>query len=116
MVPRAGYWRRVRERPWALAPALLLLFGPIVLAAVWAIDDPAAAIGVVPAEFQGAAEPGGGSRARWARATRRRCRAQIFTNNIRVTFLAIAGGILAGLGTAAVTDLQRRLHRRDPRA
>ena len=26
----------------------------------------------------------------------------IFTNNIRVTFLAIAGGIFAGLGTAAV--------------
>ena len=28
---------------------------------------------------------------------------QIFTNNIRVTFLAIAGGIFGGLGTAAVT-------------
>jgi uncharacterized membrane protein SpoIIM required for sporulation len=96
-----GYWQRVRERPWALAAALLLLFGPLALAAVWAIDDPAAAIGVVPAEFQGAAEPGtrgtlnGGDQAALA--------SQIFTNNIRVTFLAIAGGILGGLGTAAVT-------------
>jgi len=53
-----GYWRRVRERPWALAAALVMLFGPLALAAVWAIDDPAAAIGVVPAEFQGASDPG----------------------------------------------------------
>ena len=69
---------------------------------MWAIDDPAAAIGVVPAEFQGAAEPGGGATRR-ARPTRPALSSAIFTNNIRVTFLAIAGGIFAGLGTAAVT-------------
>jgi hypothetical protein len=55
-----GYWRRVLERPWALGAALVLLFGPLALAAVWAIDEPAAAVGVVPSQFQGAAEPGGG--------------------------------------------------------
>lgn len=95
-----GYWRRVLERPWPLAVAALLLFGPMALAAVWAIDDPAAAIGIVPGEFQSAAEPGGrvgqlspGEEAALSSA--------IFTNNIKVTFLAIAGGILFGLGTAA---------------
>jgi uncharacterized membrane protein SpoIIM required for sporulation len=97
-----GYWQRVRERPWALGAALLFLFGPMVLAAVWAIDDPAAAIGVVPAEFQGAAEPGGGVGSLSA-GEEAALSSQIFTNNIRVTFLAIAGGIFAGLGTAAVT-------------
>jgi uncharacterized membrane protein SpoIIM required for sporulation len=98
-----GYWQRVRERPWALATALLLLFGPMALAAVWAIDDPAAAIGVVPAQFQGAADPGGGGVGSLSGGDQAALSSEIFTNNIRVTFLAIAGGILAGLGTAAVT-------------
>ena len=74
---------------------------PIALAAVWAIDDPAAAIGVVPAQFQGAAEPGGGAGA-LSGGDQAALASEIFTNNIRVTFLAIAGGIFAGLGTAAV--------------
>jgi uncharacterized membrane protein SpoIIM required for sporulation len=98
-----GYWRRVRERPWALAAALLMLFGPMALATVWAIDDPAAAIGVVPAQFQGAADPGGGGGGTLGASDEAALSSEIFTNNIRVTFLAIAGGILAGLGTAAVT-------------
>ena len=97
-----GYWRRVLERPWALAVALALLLGPVALAAVWAIDDPAAAIGVVPAQFQGAAEPGGGGAGGLSAGDQAGLASQIFTNNIRVTFLVIAGGILAGLGTAAV--------------
>jgi uncharacterized membrane protein SpoIIM required for sporulation len=97
-----GYWRRVLERPWALGLALVLLLAPLALAAVWAIDDPAAAIGVVPAQFQGAAEPGGGGPAGLSGGDQAALASQIFTNNIRVTFLAIAGGILAGLGTAAV--------------
>ena len=97
-----GYWQRVLERPWPLAIAVLLLFGPLVLAAVWAMDDPAAAIGIVPGEFQGAAEPGGGAGALSA-GDQSALSTQIFTNNIRVTFLAVAAGIFGGLGTAAVT-------------
>ncbi len=96
-----GYWRRVLERPWALAAAVVLLLGPSALAAVWAIDDPAAAIGVVPSQFQGAAEPGGGPGALSA-GDQAALSSEIFTNNIRVTFLALAGGIFGGLGTAAV--------------
>ena len=97
-----GYWRRILERPWPLAVAALLLFGPMVLAAVWAMDDPQAAIGIVPGEFQGAAEPGSGKGALGA-GQEAALSSEIFVNNIRVTFLAIAGGILLGLGTAAVT-------------
>ena len=52
-------------------------------------------------QFQGAAEPGGGPGALSA-GDQAALSSEIFTNNIRVTFLAIAGGIFAGLGTAAV--------------
>jgi len=74
---------------------------PMALAAVWAVDDPAAALGIVPGEFQDAAEPGGsgglttGEEAAFSSA--------IYTNNIRVTFLVVAGGVLLGLGSAALT-------------
>ena len=97
-----GYWQRVRERPGLLLTALALLFVPMVLAAVWAVDDPAAALGIVPAGFEGAAEPGGdagglstGEEAAFS--------SSVYTNNIQVTFLVVAGGILLGLGSAAVT-------------
>jgi len=98
-----GYWRRVRERPGLLAAAAVLLLGPAALGWLWGLDDPAAAIGVVPGEFQGAAEPGSGSGAGSLSAAEEAAfSAQILTNNIRVCLLAVAAGIAAGLGTAAV--------------
>ena len=95
------YWRRVAERPGLLALAALLLLVPQVLAAVWALDYPAAAIGVVPEQFAGAAEPGEGPSALTPDA-RAALSSEILTNNIQVSFLAIAGGLAFGLGTAAV--------------
>ena len=94
------YWRLVRARRPALLVAAALLFGPAGLAAVWAIGDPAAALGVVPREFRGAVEPVGdtgmtaGESAAFSSA--------VLTNNIQVTFLAFAAGLLFGLGTAYV--------------
>lgn len=97
----SSYWRRVRERPRLLLLAWFLLLAPAALAALWAVNDPGAALGLVPQEFRGAVEPRGGDlgipvsqQAAFASG--------IFTNNIRVTFLAFAGGIAAGLGTAFV--------------
>jgi len=95
-----GYWRRVRERPLPLAIAALLLFLPMALAVTWGIDDPGAAIGVVPEAFRGEGASSGdlgvgtGDQAAIA--------SQIFTNNLQVSFLAFAGGLLAGLGTVVV--------------
>jgi len=95
-----GYWRRVRERPVPLALAALLLFLPMALGAAWGIEDPGAAIGVVPEAFRGEGAASGdldvglGDQAAFA--------SQIFTNNLQVSFLAFAGGLLAGLGTAVV--------------
>ena len=97
-----GYWQRVLERPLMLGLALALLFVPMALAIVWAIDDPAAAIGIVPAGFEGAIEPGshtGDPETAEAAAAS----SALYTNNIRVTFMAVAGGVLLGLGTVAVT-------------
>lgn len=95
------YWERVVERPAHLVAGGILLLGPLLLALVWGWTDPVAAAGVVPAEFGHATDPSGGDLGipvvqQAASAT------MIFTNNIRVTFLAFAGGIFAGLGTAFV--------------
>ncbi|MDQ3914781.1 MAG: stage II sporulation protein M [Actinomycetota bacterium] len=98
---RTTYWRRVAERPWFLTVAAALLLLPMLLAVLWGVTDPAAAAGMVPEPFTDATTPTGGDlgipvveQAASASA--------IFTNNIRVTFLAFAGGVLAGLGTAFV--------------
>ena len=100
---RRGYWRLVAERPLALLVAAVLLFAPAALAGGWALEDPGAAIGLVPAEFRSVTEPrtegadlGLGAQEQAAFSS------SILTNNIQVTFLAFAGGIAAGLLTALV--------------
>lgn len=94
------YWQRVRERPGVLALAIALLFVPAALAAIWALDDPGAALGLVPGQFRGAVEPvrdtgmSLGESAAFSSA--------VLTNNIQVTFMAFAAGLLFGIGTAVV--------------
>ena len=97
-----GYWQRILERPLLLGLGVALLFGPMALAAVWAVDDPAAALGIVPVEFQGAADPSAGS-GDLAPGEEAALSSEIYTNNIQVTFLAVAGGVLLGLASAALT-------------
>jgi uncharacterized membrane protein SpoIIM required for sporulation len=97
----SGYWRRIRERPLFLLAAVLLMLVPGVLTALWALSDPGAAIGLLPSQFRHAGDAGGhgllsgGEQAAFSSA--------IFTNNIRVTFLVFASGVLFGLGTAVVS-------------
>jgi uncharacterized membrane protein SpoIIM required for sporulation len=95
-----GYWRRVRERPGLLATALVLLLVPAVLAWIWGLHDPGAAVGVVPGEFRHrGAQPLAG---RLTTTDEAGFAGEIFTNNIRVTFAAVALGITLGLGSAAL--------------
>jgi uncharacterized membrane protein SpoIIM required for sporulation len=95
-----GYWRRVRERPLFLGTAWALMIVPAVLAFLWALSDPGGASGLLPQAFRHAGDSGGhslgggGDQAAFSSG--------IFTNNIRVAFLAFAGGALAGIGTAVV--------------
>jgi len=94
------YWQLVRERPGALWLAIALLLVPAVLAAAWALDDPGAALGLVPGEFRGAVEPVGDTGMTGTESAA--FSSAVLTNNIQVTFLAFAAGILFGVGTAVV--------------
>src|SRR5687767_13634638 len=96
-----GYWRLVRERLGLVGLCWLLLIVPGVLLGAWAASDPAAAARFLPAEYRGV---GGHSRGDLGLAvgTQATLAGQILTNNIQVSFLAFAGGILAGVGTTLV--------------
>ncbi|HEU5243288.1 MAG TPA: stage II sporulation protein M [Gaiellaceae bacterium] len=93
------YWRLIAERRKALLVAFVLLFGSAALAALWGVHDPAAATGVVPAQFRPALQPGHPwhdmSASQQAAFT-----SEVFTNNIQVTLVAFAGGMTGGIATA----------------
>lgn len=95
------YWQRVAERPVLLVLAAILLFAPMVLGTVWAIDDPVSAGGVVPGALAGPAEgEDGDADLGFSTAESTAFSTQIFVNNIRVSFMALAGGVTGGLLTA----------------
>jgi uncharacterized membrane protein SpoIIM required for sporulation len=96
-----GYWREVRRRPGTLALAWIALIAPALLAAAWALSDPGAAIGLVPAAFRGVAGPTA-DHARLSLSESSALASEIFTNNIRVALMAFAGGLTLGVGTIAV--------------
>ncbi len=94
------YWRRVAERPGLLVAAAVLLLGPAAIAAAWALDDTAAAMGIVPGAFQQAVEP-------VADAGMDATESAVFstsvlTNNIQVAALSFAAGIVLAVGAAFV--------------
>lgn len=100
-----GYWRRVRERPVILLVAFLFLMVPWLFASVWATNEPAKAQGLVP---------GGAQSVMYRDRADFRLRpdekagvsSEIFTNNIRVAFLAFALGIAAGVGALLLLGYQ----------
>jgi uncharacterized membrane protein SpoIIM required for sporulation len=93
-----GYWRRLAERPAPLVVAWLLLFAPAAAAAVWALADPGGALGIVPQEFQAAADPPPEGRD-YDATTAGAFSAEVLFNNIQVTLTAFAGGITFGIAT-----------------
>jgi len=98
-----GYWRRIRERPLLLLTAILCLALPTVLAGYWAWRDPGAASGLVPDQYQSVTAPRTPGQDLGVSVDEQSdLAAEIFTNNIRVAFLAFAGGILFGIGTLYV--------------
>jgi uncharacterized membrane protein SpoIIM required for sporulation len=98
-----GYWRRVRERPALLVVAIACLALPTLLAGYWAWHDPGPAGGLVPTAYQSVTQPrSAGQDLGRSVDDQSDLAAKIFTNNIQVTFLAFAGGILLGLGTLYV--------------
>jgi uncharacterized membrane protein SpoIIM required for sporulation len=98
---KRDYWRSIRVRRLQLAIAAALTFGAAGLSGVWADHDPGAAAGLAPGAYQSVTQPRPhGSDLRLSRSERTALSGEIFTNNIRVTLLAFAAGIAAGIGTA----------------
>ncbi len=95
------YWRRVMERPALLLVSALLLFGPWVASGIWAHADPAAASDLAPGAYSSLREEQPADLG-LSPAQSSQMSAEILTNNIRVSFLAFAGGILFCIGTALV--------------
>src|SRR5437868_400694 len=95
------YWRAVRARWRELAVAGALLFGAGGLSAAWADRDPGAASGVAPGAYRSVTQPRPhGANLGLSGSERTGIAGEIFTNNIRVTLLAFALGVTAGIGTA----------------
>lgn len=98
-----GYWRRVRERKAILAISFLCLAVPTLLGGYWAWRDPGPASGLAPSQYQSVTQPRTPGQSLGLTVDQESAMAaQIFTNNIVVTFLAFAGGLALGLGTLYV--------------
>lgn len=93
-------WVRIAERPLPLLAAAVFLLAPTLLALLWALNDPGAASSFVPSEFQGATDPPREDGTTVGQETA--FTAYLFANNIRVTLIAFALGITAGIGTAGI--------------
>jgi uncharacterized membrane protein SpoIIM required for sporulation len=91
------YWRLVAGRPMLLSTAGFFLIAPAVLMMMWALKDPARVASFLPFDVSNARtsyeDAGEGAGLQSAMAS------FILTNNIRVSFLAFAAGITAGIGT-----------------
>src|SRR5207245_3625271 len=95
------YWVAVRQRWLALLIAAVLFGGSAAGSAVWADHDPGRAGGLAPGAYNAVTQPRPhGADLGLSDSARAGLAGEIFTNNIRVTFLAFAGGVAAGLGTA----------------
>ena len=93
-----GYWRRLAERPLLILAAWLLLAGPALAGGIWGATDPATAAGLIPAQFQAAADPPAEGRD-YDPETASAFSFSVMFNNIQVTLVAFAGGIAFGLLT-----------------
>lgn len=95
-----GFPRLVRAlRLYVLASALLLMV-PAGLFYIYGLRDPKGAATYLPKQFQSAPERGAPGPHEIDPLVSGSLSAGIFTNNIRVTFLAFAAGITFGIGTA----------------
>jgi len=93
-----GYWQRIAERPWLIFWAWALLLLPALLGALWAVLDSPSAAGLIPGEFQGAADPPAAGRD-FTAGESSAFSVGVMTNNIQVALAAFVGGITYGVLT-----------------
>ncbi len=94
-----GLWRRVRQNIGCVGMAAAVMAIGTALGAVWALVDPAAAVGILPSGFHAAGRSFHGGFYGIAVTARGGLAAEIFVNNIEVAFLAVAGGFTFGVLT-----------------
>jgi uncharacterized membrane protein SpoIIM required for sporulation len=98
-----SYWRLVRERLALIGLCWLMMLVPALFVGLWAASDPAGAARFLPSAYRGAGAGGGGpGPLALPLGVQAALAGQILTNNIQVSFLAFAGGILGGVGTTLV--------------
>ncbi|WP_026910718.1 stage II sporulation protein M [Patulibacter minatonensis] len=87
------YWRLTHALWRWIALAGVALLGTALVVGVWAALDPAVAAALVPGDFIDGAAPPVGDRG-LASSESAAFSSQLFTNNIRVTFMAFVAGLL----------------------
>lgn len=95
-----GLWLRIRQNIACVGIAAGIMFGCTALGVLWALLDPASAIGILPAGFHAAGRSFRGGFYGISVPARAGLAVGIFINNIEVAFLALAGGFTFGLLTA----------------
>jgi uncharacterized membrane protein SpoIIM required for sporulation len=94
-----GLWRRIRQNIGCVGIAAAVMFGCTGLGVLWALVDPASAAGILPAGFHAQGNSFHGGFYGISVPARAGLAVGIFTNNIVVAFLALAGGFTFGLLT-----------------
>ncbi len=95
-----GLWFRIRQNLPNVALAALIMLGAGALGALWALTDPAAASGLLPAGTRATEGSFHGAFYGISVTARGGLASEIFVNNIEVAFLAVVGGFTFGLLTA----------------
>jgi uncharacterized membrane protein SpoIIM required for sporulation len=104
----AGFPALVRRRRWVILAAAFLLFGPALSTFAAVSVDPGVARMVVPAQMIALAEQAqeraaaGVGYAEIPESVMPLFSSVIIANNVQVSFIAFAGGILAGFGTLLI--------------
>jgi uncharacterized membrane protein SpoIIM required for sporulation len=95
-----GLWRRIHENIRCVGIAAAIMFGCTALGVLWALLDPASAIGILPSGFHTSGHSFHGGFYGISVPARAGLAVGIFINNIEVAFFALAGGFTFGLLTA----------------
>jgi uncharacterized membrane protein SpoIIM required for sporulation len=95
-----GLWRHIRQNIGCIGIAAAIMFGCTALGVLWALVDPASAIGILPSGFHTSGHSFRGGFYGISVPARAGLAIGIFTNNIEVAFFALAGGFTFGLLTA----------------
>ncbi|HMK62462.1 MAG TPA: stage II sporulation protein M [Acidimicrobiales bacterium] len=95
-----GLWRRIHQNLAMVGLAAAIMGVAVVLGAMWALNEPAAASGLLPGGAHASGRSFHGAFYGISITARGGLALSIFVNNIEVALLAVAGGFTFGLLTA----------------